>query len=180
MGASCRDTTRAIGDASRRRERVGRTWHHGRVNDPRSSEQRRADALEKLSETHADAWVATASDHAAHLVPLSFAWNGSQLVLATDEKSVTARNLRSRGLARIALGTTRDVVMIEATLDDILHVTDQHETTAATYAEQADWDPRRAGIGYVYLLLRPQRVQVWREVNEIAGRTIMRAGAWVD
>ena len=33
---------------------------------------------------------------------------------------------------------------------------------------------------YVYLVLRPQRIQVWRESNELAGRTVMRGGAWVS
>jgi len=29
------------------------------------------------------------------------------------------------------------------------------------------------------VLLRPDRVQAWREADEIAGRTIMRAGDWL-
>jgi hypothetical protein len=139
------------------------------MEDPRSTERRRADALEKLNAGRADAWVATASDQAAHLVPLSFAW-----------KSVTARNLRSGGRARIALGTTRDVVMIDASLDRIVAVAEHSDVIAETYAGQADWDPRHAGSDFVYLLLRPQRVQVWREANEIAGRTVMRYGSWID
>jgi len=28
-------------------------------------------------------------------------------------------------------------------------------------------------------VLRPLRVQAWREANEIAGRTLMRDGAWL-
>ena len=43
---------------------------------------------------------------------------------------------------------------------------------------QADWDPRR-DTGYVFLVLRPVRVQAWREANEIAGRTLMRDGSWL-
>jgi hypothetical protein len=31
----------------------------------------------------------------------------------------------------------------------------------------------------VFVVLRPRRVQVWREVDEIAGRTIMRDGRWI-
>ncbi len=46
------------------------------------------------------------------------------------------------------------------------------------YVGQADWDPRR-GTGYVFLVLRPVRVQAWREANEIAGRTLMRDGIWL-
>jgi hypothetical protein len=31
----------------------------------------------------------------------------------------------------------------------------------------------------VFLVLRPVRIQAWRESDEIAGRTLMRDGAWV-
>ena len=33
--------------------------------------------------------------------------------------------------------------------------------------------------GYVFLVLRPERVQAWRESDEIAGRTLMRRGSWL-
>ena len=46
------------------------------------------------------------------------------------------------------------------------------------YATQADWDPRQSHGDLTYLLLRPQRIQVWREANEIADRTVMRDGLW--
>ena len=46
------------------------------------------------------------------------------------------------------------------------------------YAGQADWDPR--GLpGYVFLVLRAERIQAWRESNEITGRTILRSGEWL-
>lgn len=32
---------------------------------------------------------------------------------------------------------------------------------------------------YVYIVLRPDRIQAWREVNEMEGRTLMHVGAWV-
>ena len=48
----------------------------------------------------------------------------------------------------------------------------------AAYAAQADWDPRLSA-GYVFFVLRPVRVQAWREANEIAGRTLMRDGSWL-
>ena len=50
---------------------------------------------------------------------------------------------------------------------------------ADAYAAQSDWDPRADAAGYVFLVLRPDRVQAWTEVHELAGRTIMRAGEWV-
>ena len=46
------------------------------------------------------------------------------------------------------------------------------------YAAQADWDPRDSA-GYVFFVLRPVRVQAWREADELAGRTLMRDGAWL-
>jgi hypothetical protein len=30
-----------------------------------------------------------------------------------------------------------------------------------------------------FLVLRPQRIQAWQEVNELPGRTLMRGGAWI-
>jgi hypothetical protein len=50
---------------------------------------------------------------------------------------------------------------------------------ADTYARQADWDPRRVRGDYVYLVPRPLQRQVWREANEIRGRTVMRDGVWL-
>ena len=67
--------------------------------------------------------------------------------------------------------------MIDAVLERAVGVDDDVELGEA-YAAQADWDPR--GLpGYVYLVLRAERVQAWRESNEIAGRTILRAGEWL-
>ncbi|MGY1618282.1 hypothetical protein ACI797_16205 [Geodermatophilus sp. SYSU D00691] len=52
------------------------------------------------------------------------------------------------------------------------------EALGAAYVAQADWDPRRSP-GYVFLVLRPVRLQAWREADEIPGRTLMRDGAWL-
>ena len=82
---------------------------------PRSTEQRKADTLAKLTAPAADVWVATAAAQAgghasSHLVPLSLAWVDERVVLATEADSVTARNITSERHARLGLGTTRDVV----------------------------------------------------------------------
>jgi Pyridoxamine 5'-phosphate oxidase len=148
-------------------------------SEPRSRETRRSDALAMLRAPVVDAWVATASvDGAPHLVPLSLAWVDERAVIAVDRSSVTARNLAASGTARLAVGPTRDVVMIDAVLDRAVDVGADEELGAA-YAAQADWDPR-GDSGYVYLVLRPGRVQAWREVDEIAGRTLMRDGVWLS
>ena len=139
---------------------------------------RKADALRILATPSMDVWVATASvSGAAHLVPVSLGWVQERVVIAIPGSSVTTRNLRASGNARLAVGPTRDVVMIDAVLERDLDVAADEELGSA-YAGQADWDPRDE-VGYVFLVLRPVRVQAWREVNEMPGRTLMRDGGWL-
>jgi hypothetical protein len=145
---------------------------------PRDGRVRKADSLAKLLAPAIDVWVATASAAGeAHLVPLSLAWVDEQVVVAVGGTSVTARNLTASGRARLGLGPTRDVVMIDAELVRAIGVGDD-EALGDAYAAQADWDPRSAA-GYVFLVLRPVRLQAWREADEIEGRTLMRAGRWL-
>jgi hypothetical protein len=149
------------------------------MDAPRSLDQRTADALATLQAQRADVWVASAAPSGtAHLVPLSFAWDGEQIILATERVAATARNIVATGRARLALGHTRDVVMIDAVLGQQVALAEAPAAIAERYAAQADWDPRTAGGDFVYLLLRPDRIQVWREANELAGRTVMRGGVW--
>jgi hypothetical protein len=146
--------------------------------EPRDGLARKADTLAMLVTPAIDVWVSSASAVGeAHLVPLSLAWVDERVVIAVAESSVTARNLTASGRARLAVGPTRDVVMIDAVLDRAVGV-DDDEALGKAYVAQADWDPRSAA-GYVFLVLRPVRVQAWREANEIAGRTLMRDGRWV-
>jgi Pyridoxamine 5'-phosphate oxidase len=152
------------------------------VAEPRSFDERRHDSLTILGARGADAWVATSSaDGAAHLVPLSIGWTGDDIVLVTEQRSLTTRNLSERGKARVALGGTRDVVMIDAEVVGELALADGRPLLD-TFAEQSGWDPRSAADADAYrvVVLRPVRVQAWREANEIAGRTLMRDGAWLD
>ena len=73
--------------------------------------------------------------------------------------------------------SARNVVMLDAVLDKSVDVADSGALGDA-YAAQADWDPR-GSQGYLFLVLRPVRIQAWREVDEIPGRTLMRDGAWL-
>lgn len=152
--------------------------------EPRTREQRTADSLAKLTAPAADAWVATAATDAdghasCHMVPLSLAWVDERVVLATEADSVTGRNITSQGRARLGLGPTRDVIMIDVELERVYGLDEVPADLARRYAEQADWDPRESGERMRFLVLRPLRIQAWREVNELAGRTLMRDGAWV-
>ncbi|QDP98191.1 pyridoxamine 5'-phosphate oxidase family protein [Microlunatus elymi] len=150
---------------------------------PRSREQRRADTLALLTTPAIDVWMSTSSidedgTAAPYLVPLSLAWLENRVVIAVEERSRTARNLINSGRARLALGPTRDVVIIDAELERALPVQQAPAEIVEGYAGQADWDPR-GDDGYLYLVLRPIRIQAWREADEIKGRTLMRDGRWL-
>jgi hypothetical protein len=148
------------------------------VAAPRDAATRKADTLALLGTPGIDVWVATASaDDAPHLVPLSLAWVDERVVIALAASSVTARNLEAARAARLAVGHTRDVVMVDAVLERSVPVADDTDLGVA-YVAQADWDPRDED-GYVFQVLRPERLQAWREANEIAGRTLLRDGAWL-
>jgi hypothetical protein len=139
---------------------------------------RRTDTLAMLATPAIDVWVATASSAGLpYLVPVSLAWVDERVVIAIEGASATARNLTGSGAARLAVGPTRDVVMIDAVLERSVDVA-ADDALGEAYVAQADWDPRRSS-GYVFLVLRPVRVQAWREANEIAGRTLMRDGVWL-
>jgi hypothetical protein len=143
----------------------------------RSAEERKRDVL-ALLEHEVDVWVASASaDGEAMLVPLSFVWDGHRLTVSTPRASRTARNLIRAGVARVALGATRDVVLIDGTLE-VIELGAEPELEEA-HAEATEFDPRTLADEYVYLRLTPQRIQAWREVNELRGRHVMRDGAWV-
>ena len=151
---------------------------------PRTREQRKTDTLAKLSAPAADVWVATAAAEAgghasSYLVPLSLAWIDERVVLATEADSVTFRNIASERHARLGLGPTRDVVMIDAELEQVYRIDEVPADLARRYAAQADWDPRKSGAGMRFLVLRPLRIQAWREANELPGRILMRGGTWM-
>jgi len=157
------------------------------ANAVRTDSERKAYVQAKLRARHAEVWVASASSSGVpHLVPLSLGWDGVKVILSVDRRSVTARNIVASGRARLALGETSDVVMIDTRLEKAVNLEDAPPDLARAFADQADWDPRRATDlpgsrdgGYVFLCLRPQRIQVWRDVAEHPGRTVMRAARWV-
>ena len=76
-------------------------------------------------------------------------------------------------------GPTRDVVMIDAELEQVYGLDEVPADVGRRYAMQADWDPRESGDRMRFLVLRPQRIQAWPEVDELPGRTLMRGGEWI-
>lgn len=145
----------------------------------RPAKQRRIATLHRL-EHDVDAWVATAAEDGAapYLVPLSFVWDGATLLLATPATSPTGRNLLATGFARIAVGPTRDVVMIEGTAVAVPPA-ELPEEDAEIFAGKTGFDPRRLSAPYLYFRVLPRRIQAWREADELQGRELMREGQWL-
>ena len=146
---------------------------------PRTRQQRREDTLRRL-EHDVDAWVATADAGGGtpYLVPLSFLWDGRTVLIATPAASPTARNLRATGKVRLGLGPTRDVVMIEGTAR-ALAASELTAELGDAFAAKTGFDPRQLADPYLYFRIQPQRLQAWREADELAGRELMRGGRWV-
>lgn len=145
---------------------------------PRSRAERRRDTEHRLAHD-VDVWVATASpDGVPHLVPLSFDWDGEALLAATPADSPTGRNLAAGRTVRLALGGTRDVSLIDGTVE-VLDLDALPEERADRFAAQAGFDPREAAGAYRWFRITPRRVQAWREVNELPGRDLMRDGRWL-
>lgn len=147
---------------------------------PRPAKQRKQDTLHRL-EHDQDVWVATAPDDASgvpYLVPLSFLWDGSTILLATPAGSRTGRNLKATGRVRLGLGPTRDVVMIEGTVETVTQA-ELSQEDGDGFAARTGFDPRQLTTPYLYFRVRPRRVQAWREVEELTGRDLMRDGEWL-
>ena len=145
----------------------------------RTPEQRQRDTLHRLAHD-VDAWVATAdpANGTPYLVPLSYLWDGSTLLIATPDASITARNLKATGKARVGIGPTRDLVLIEGTAQALAD-TELTDTEGVAFAAKTGFDPRREANAYRYFRIYPQRLQAWREANELAGRDLMRDGHWL-
>lgn len=144
---------------------------------PRSLDQRREAALERLASGY-QLWLATGGGrHRVHLIPVSYAWNGSVLTTATFERSRTTANIRADHRVRVAVGDTADVVMVDASASLVpAEAIDQESADA--YARLSP-DPRTSP-GFIYIRLIPQRIQVWKGVHEFAGRTVMSGGEWLS
>jgi hypothetical protein len=149
------------------------------TSSARAPLQRKQDTLHRL-EQDIDAWVATADPESGvpYLVPLSFLWDGRTVLVATPASSPTGRNLQASGQVRLGIGPTRDVVMIEGTVH-ALAATEIPDEVGDAFAAKTGFDPRRLTSPYLYFRIHPQRLQAWREANELQGREIMRGGHWL-
>ena len=50
--------------------------------------------------------------------------------------------------------------------------------SATIFEEKTGWDPRRESGDWIFIRVTPSRMQAWRDVDEIANRTVMVGGTW--
>jgi hypothetical protein len=145
----------------------------------RSPQQRKHDTLHRL-EHDVDAWVATAAETggAPYLIPLSYVWDGATLLIATPAASRTGRNLSDTRVARLGIGPTRDVVVIEGSALAV-EPADLPEDDAEIFEAKTGFDPRELPEPYLYFYVRPRRIQAWRDTDGPQGRELMRDGEWL-
>ncbi|WP_049556497.1 pyridoxamine 5'-phosphate oxidase family protein [Nonomuraea sp. SBT364] len=145
----------------------------------RPLDQRVRDTLDRL-ERDVDAWFATADPAGSpYLMPLSYLWDGRTLLISTAGTNPTARFLEATGTVRIAIGHTRDVVLIHADVREKIPAAEIPDEVGDAFAAKAGFEPRAQGGGYSYFRLVPRHVQAWREANELAGRDLMADGKWL-
>jgi hypothetical protein len=79
---------------------------------------------------------------------------------------------------RIGIGPSRDVVLVEGTAT-ALETAGIPAEVADAFAAKTGFDPRELTSTYLYFRIHPQRLQAWREENELEGRELMRGGRWI-
>lgn len=148
------------------------------TDPPRTPEQRKADLLARL-EREIDIWVATAdAEGVPCLVPLWFVWHDEAVWLCTRLTNPTGRNLRDGGRARLALGDTRDVVLVDVRCGPTRCGGCPRRRLRPSRVKTG-WDPREDHTSYAFFQVRPRAVQAWCEVRELPRRHLMREGVWV-
>jgi pyridoxamine 5'-phosphate oxidase-like protein len=149
------------------------------MTELRSVEQRKADVLETLNQNF-DMWVASADPMGRPCLIAASGWyDGLHVVMATRGDSRTARNLAENPLARLAVGTQADAIVITARLEDSVAAAEAPPNLGEGFAKAVGWDPREVGEGWVFYRLRPSRIQAYRGYDELEGRDVMRESRWL-
>jgi hypothetical protein len=99
--------------------------------------------------------------------------------VATPANSATGRNLAATRTARVGLGHTRDVSMIDGDVE-VIEIDALPQEPADRFAARSGFDPRAEDEPYRWFRITPRRIQAWREANELRGRALMRDGRWLD
>ncbi len=146
----------------------------------RSTSQRIQDTRHLLA-TEDDVWVATASgDAVPHMVPFSLHWDGEHVIIATEPGTATVRNLTASPAAKLAIGDSRDVVIMTARAVSIADAREADRQLLQQFSLRVGWNPDGADVEMVFVTFKPERIHAWRDVAEIPERTIMRSSEWLD
>ena len=149
------------------------------MTELRNVEQRKADVLESL-ESHNDLWLATSGESGKpHLIAVSAWWDGKDLVVATQGKSITAANLRGGRAVRLAAGSPANAIVIDAEVADTIPAREAPAGMGDGFSSAVGWDPRQVGEGWVFYRLKLSRVQAYRGYHELEGRDVMRKSQWL-
>lgn len=108
---------------------------------------------------------------------MSFAFWQQKIIMSTPESNPTGRNLVRSGVVRLAIGATRDVVLVDGTVRHY-GLAELPEGLGDAFAAKA-WDARLERLRFGFFEVTPTVIQAWREVNEIRGRVVMRDGTWL-
>lgn len=150
------------------------------MSEERTLRQRKADTVAALNR-QGDLWLATADTGGKpHLIAVSAWWDGSHLIIATAAASRSARNLDANGIARLALGTPEDVIVIDAAVADRVKVREAAAPLADGFTAAVGWDPREINADWVFFRLTPARIQAYRGYDELEGRDVMQLGRWLN
>ena len=63
---------------------------------------------------------------------------------------------------------------------EVLELDELPRERADRFAARTGFDPRTLATRYRWFRVSPRRIQAWREVDEVAGRELMREGRWLD
>jgi hypothetical protein len=97
--------------------------------------------------------------------------------MSTALTSPTGTNLAATGAVRLALGGTRDVTLVDG-VAAVLPLDALPAEQGDRFAARTGFDPRTSGPDHRWFQVTPRRIQAWREVDELAGRELMRDGRW--
>jgi hypothetical protein len=149
------------------------------MGEGRSPKERKADVVAALAK-QGDLWLATADRKGRpHLIAVSAWWNGSRLIIATSRTTRSARNLESTGVARLAVGSPDDVIVIDAETAGHGAPVGADPVVSEGFTTAVGWDPQAVGGDWVYFTLQPSRIQAYRGYDELEGREVMRDGRWL-
>jgi hypothetical protein len=139
---------------------------------------RKKDVLETLAK-NGRFWLGTADPTGKpHVIAVSAWWESEEFVVATLGSSRTARNIEMNPRVTMATGAFNDAIVIHAQMIESRAVEDSPDL-AKGFKAVMGWEPGEVGPGWIFLRLRPTKIQAFRDYEEIEGRDVMLRSRWL-